>query len=66
MIQLYIEVPRKTAGTELIEASVAEQLKARIHYKRTGECSCYLVYYKAGFIYDERICGVCGKHVAFI
>lgn len=63
--QLYKEVS-KVVGTTLEKVSNIEVATAKQDYIKTGECKHEYVYDESGFMYDNRYCGICGKHLDLI
>lgn len=53
-------------GTYLIEANQDEIDNAKDLFKKNKKCEHHLVYDKAGFVYDFRFCGICGKEISII
>lgn len=53
-------------SSNLVEATQDEIDLARERYSEVGKCDYHLIYDVAGFPYDERICDICGHHVAWI
>ena len=52
--------------TYLIEANQDEIDNAKDLFKKNKKCEHHLVYDKAGFAYDFRFCGICGKEIGTI
>ena len=63
--KLYIEV-KDGVGTKCIEATKEQIDEARLNYLIHETCDCKLIYDEAGFIYDSRICGICGEFITHI
>jgi hypothetical protein len=53
-------------GSELIETT-EDEIKAGVeYYLKYKQCKLHMVYDTSSWIYHERICGICGQHIAFI
>ena len=52
--------------SDLVEASEEEIKKAKNDFVKNKKCIHHFTYDKPGFVYDERICGICKKFVALI
>lgn len=56
----------RVVSTDLIEASDSEIEKAKEDFKLTKKCEYHLIYDEAGFMYDSRYCGICGKFICHL
>jgi len=52
--------------SELIKATDEEIEKAKEDFAKNKKCTHHLIYDKPCWIYDERICGICGRFIAMI
>lgn len=50
----------------LVEATEEEVEKAKSDFIKNKKCAHHFTYDKPCWIYDERICGICKRHIAFI
>ena len=53
-------------STSPVEATEKEIEESKINHEKGLPCKVHLFYDVGGPIYDQRICGICGKHIAWI
>lgn len=53
-------------STKCVEASPDEINNAKEFHKTNGKCDVHLFYDEPTFLYYNRICGICGSHLALI
>ena len=52
--------------SDLVEATEEEIEKAKEEFNKNHKCSHHFIHDKECWIYCERICGICGRHITFI
>lgn len=71
MRKLYVEMVKERWGRHIMRSTLREATKQEVQaaqtlFKKTGKCEHKLVYDEGGWMYDERLCGICGKFIDFI
>ena len=60
------EQERGDVASDLMEATEKEINKCRKEFKKTGKCKTHLIYDEYGWLYNIRMCGICGRCIGFV